>query len=251
MLRKLCVAAAVVALGLIAFGLASPDFTVSISEEKARAEVSGRLPVETSRLGVKISIKAIDLDFRDDNKVGVGVFARAEGFGFSGQAEVNTVSGVRYDAGKFYLTDLALNDVRFTPDPPASAVIADRQMVIQGALAAVRNRLNESQADAGEAFVREQSRLLERLKPIAIAMMQDSLRSIPIYDLAGKDLKRDVAAMALKDFRFSGDAAHVVLSSRQFVNTILYYTACIGLFFGAITLFAYGHRTGAPGVGRG
>jgi hypothetical protein len=247
--KKVGVFVALVALGLVALGLAAPDFTVSIAEDKAQAAVRERLPKEISRLGAKITIETVDLDFRDDNKVGVGVLARAEGFGFGGHAEVKTVSGIRYDAGKFYLSDLVLNDIRFTPDPPASAAIADRQMVVQGALAAMRNGLNDSKAESGDAFDREQQRLLERLKPIAVGLLQDSLRSIPIYDLTGKDLKRDVAAMALKDVRFSGDAAHVVLSSRQFVGTVLYYAACGLLIALALAMFVYGHMQG-PQSGR-
>jgi hypothetical protein len=109
--------------------------------------------------------------------------------------------------------------------------------------------LNEGKADSGDAFDREQARLLERLKPIAIGLLQDSLRSIPIYDLTGKDLKRDVAAMALKDVRFSGDAAHVVLSSRQFVGTMLYYAACGLLIALALAMFVYGQMQG-PQSGR-
>jgi hypothetical protein len=249
MLKKFGFVVAFLALGLIALGLAAPDFTVSIPEDKAQSEVRARLPKELSRLGAKIVIDAIDLDFRNDDRVGVGVSAKVEGFGISGLVDVKTVSGVRYEAGKFYLEDLSMGDVRFTPDPSASAVIADRQLVAQGALSALRNRLTEGKPEAGDAFDRERMRLAELLKPIVVDLLQDSLRSIPIYDLTGKDLKRDVAAMALKDIRFSADAAHVVLSSRQFVGTLLYYAVCGLLIALAIAMVVLGHVQGAK-VGR-
>jgi hypothetical protein len=223
-------------------GLAWPNFIVTIPEDKAQAEVRARLPKEISRLNVKVTITDIALDFRDDNKVGVIASASATGFGLAGTAEVETASGIRYESGKFYLSDLSLDDIKLKPDDASAPVLADRIAIVQGALAAARARVSDTTRDGGGASDRERARLVERLLPLVKGLLEDSLRSIPIYDLAGKDLKRDLAAMALTDVRFTADAVQAELSPNTFVSTVLLYALACGLGLLSLLSLVLGHR---------
>lgn len=210
--RKIAAGLGIVLLaGAIALLVSRPEFEVAISEDRVAQQIADRLPERIRRAGVDIEISALDADFLAENAVRIRATADVAGFGVSGRAETDATSGLRYADGAFYLSDITVDDVRFALDGQAGAGMQDARSVTSALLGAIRSRLEEENAGAGAAFDRILAEAEPKLAEAVGGAVNALLRSVPVYRLDGRSTAHDLAALALREVRFTDTQAIAVL----------------------------------------
>lgn len=238
------------ALALAAFILISPTIRVDVPESKVRSELALKLPMTIDRNGVNVIVRAATVDFLDSNAVRLTAEADLAGFGLSGSASTDATSGLRYENGNFYLTELTFSDVDFALDGESSSRVDDAKDVASAAFGRLRAKLDSEVDGAGAALDRLSADATAKAEPILRDAVDRALRSIPVYSLNGRDMKHDLAALALENVTFSEEAAHADLSPGKALLHIIISIALIFIAVGAAVgmIFVAPRSTVALGV---
>ncbi|MEO0621171.1 MAG: hypothetical protein AAFU49_18960 [Pseudomonadota bacterium] len=239
---------AVILAGLAALILLRPEIEVPIPESIVTAQIAERLPQVVEKPGVTVTITGMEADFLAENAVRIQAVADVEGFGLTGRAETDATSGLRYDAGKFYLTDISVDDIRVALDEAAEGKLDDTRSVTGALLGALRSRLEEESEGAGAAFDRILARAEPKLKETLRSVIDGYLGRIPVYSLDGAGTAKEIAALALVDLRFEETQAVAVLDPglavQRFLVWALGVVAVLAVLWFVLPLIA---RTGPSG----
>jgi len=170
----------VISIGIILF---APDFEVRVAEAKVRQSLDEKLPYSTEEL-VTIVISDARVEFvgdGEDGRVRVRADFDVSGFALTARGCADSLSGVRYAGGKFYLKDLNKEDLVLVPDDESSARIAGLNEGAKELWGRIRDNAKSENSRAPEAM----DRMLEEFRPILAAELKSALGRIPIYDLSG------------------------------------------------------------------
>jgi hypothetical protein len=220
---------------LIAYLAFGKPITVTVPEAKVQEEVQARLPMEIVKSGVTINIDTLKIDFLEEDQVQFVIGMDLAGYGITGRAVGDAKSSLRYEDGELFLEDISLDDLNITSTGESTQKLDD----MAATASALWNRLKKGDgedADTAEAMERIKERAIAKLMPKAVEMANAKLQEIPVYSLNDKDMKMDMAAMALEDITFASDRAEVTLDPR---NVILWVLG-MALIFGAAGLIALG-----------
>lgn len=227
-LMGIAITATVIAiLGLI---FTAPRVTIDIPETQVRHEIAARLPITIERSGANIVVRAAQVDFLSTNQINISAETDVAGYGFSGIATTQVTSSLRYEYGSFYLSDLGIDDVQITLDDTSDAKVSDYKSAASGLFATLREKIEDEKKGSGEALDRIVSDTADRIKPKIAYAVDDALKSIPIYSLHNKDMKHNIAALALEDVFFTEDAAHATLNIGRLVLNLVIF-GFVGLFW--------------------
>ena len=221
------------ALGIASFILISPTIRVDVPESKVRSELALKLPMTIDRNGVNVIVRAATVDFLDSNAIHLTAEADLAGFGLSGSASADATSGLRYEGGNFYLTELTFSDIDFVADGESSTRIEDATSVASAAFGRLRSKLDSEVEGAGAALDRLSADAAAKAEPVLRDAIDRAIRSIPVYSLNGRDMKHDLAALALEDVSFSDEAAHADLNPGKALLRIILGIALIFIAAGA------------------
>jgi len=244
--KKSVLWAASAALALAAL-LYSPSITIDIPEAKVRSEVATRLPMTIEKNGVNVLVRSATIDFLESDAIHIVAEADIAGYGLSGAARADVTSGLRYESGAFYLAELDLGDIEISLDQARKSNLGSARDVAGGILGALRERAEALSPGAGAVLEDVEAATRARVEPAAREALDRALASIPVYDLKGRDLKHDLAALAVEDVNFTAQAAQVRLDPGTLVLRLLLAAAALVLAFGAslgwmLMLFGVGRK---------
>lgn len=214
-------ACGLVGLGIFGMVLAAPVITIEIPEETVQTEIAAKLPIAVDQAGAQISVTAAKVDFLDSNAAHITAMVDYRGFGVGGTAIADVTSSLRYEAGRFYLDEVSLDDVKTALDAESAGRVDDAKTLAKGFFDRARERLAAGDAKAGAALDRFRDAALNQITPLLEGGIEKAIRDIPIYDLTGRDLKHSLAAAALKDVTFTDTGVIVSLDPAQLMLKIL------------------------------
>jgi len=148
----------------------------------------------------------------------------AKALSLEGQGTAQIDTSVRFEAGQFYLTDLRHDDIAFVYSEESS-----EKLETFGA--AIERNLRDSLADATESgdpdritgAATANAYYETQLRNDAIAVLDDFLKDLPVYDLRKAGGMLYVAGLALDDFQVSADGIAVHLSAQTLVRNLAIY----------------------------
>lgn len=232
------------AVAIAAIILISPTITIDVPESTVRSQVAQKLPMTIDRNGVNVIVRSATIDFLDGDAIHLTAEADLAGYGLSGSATADATSSLRYEGGNFYLDKLSVDDVAFAPDGESNSRIDDAKKVASAAFGNLRNRLEGEVEGAGAALDRLSEGAAEKAEPILRDAIDRALRSIPVYSLNGRDMKHDLAALALENVSFSAEAAHVDLNpGRALLKLIIAGVLLLVAAAGAVGMVVAAPRT--------
>jgi len=196
------------------------DFEVHISEASAQKMIDGSMTSDTmSSLGVKLDIESATIDFKANNTAAVDVKFMASGFGYSGEAQGEFATGIDYRQPKIYLANLAPVDMTLDLDKDSQGKVDDVTNVAKDFLQRQRDKMLSE--DAKQSLDNIVGRNQEKIKELAVTATYKFFENLPIYDLTDAGLKGSIAAMALKEVRFTETEAIVTLSPSRVIVRVL------------------------------
>ena len=186
------------------------DIEINISEDTAREQVEAALPVTVKRSGVTAVVDTIDLSFRADNKVDVVLGMDLSGFGLNGRSEGRAEAAVRYHQGAFYLEGVDMDDLKITPTAATTAKVN----VLKATAGKVWENISKSDVfvDTPIADATFNDDIVKKLKPKAVTVANDTLKSVPVYRLDDKDMKLRLVGLALEKVTFTEDNMQITVS---------------------------------------
>lgn len=225
MIRKIILGLAiVVGLAIAGFALFAPNFFITIPEQTVRSEIDTSLPRTETLLGATVVVDQLVVDFRDDNTIHVSAEFSFDGYTLAGTGETDVVSGLRYENGNFYLRDFSLDNLAIELDTESSAKAEGYRAIGQSLFDRGVSMLGGEDADSqSQQAARE---LLESARETGLekakVAINTSLTRIPVYSLNGKDIRYDLAALALEDVTFSDTEATAELNPARALRHLLF-----------------------------
>lgn len=214
-------ALAVLFVGAFLVAFAVGDFNIQIAEEDAQDKIAAILPVTVSKAGIAADVEGINIDMRDTGQVAIGGVGAVGGFGMNADFTFEAMSGIRYDDGRFYLTDIDLGDVKILPSSETEEIVEERKTLLLSTVARMRDRFAQGDEETAEAFDEEAGRIgimvRERVKEIASRTMKET----PIYDMNTGSWKVRAASLALKDVQIADGRIDVTVSAFSFLINVM------------------------------
>ena len=229
MWKPLAVIGGLAFLGLGAYGLLGSDIEIEVSEAQARQKFQAALPISYSHSRTEALVEKANFDFQDDGRVRLTAEVDIQGYGFSGVAFADAASGIRYAGGNFYLVDVTLDEVDFRMDDESNQRVADVRAVATSIWNMAKDKASEHLPEAGDAIERLKGDAVAGLSAKTRGMVEEALRTTPVYSLNGKGLKESLAVLALKDVRFTSDAVVVTLDPGRLIGKIMVVVLIAGL----------------------
>lgn len=211
-----------IGLGLIALAMMNTTFDVGIEEDLVNTQITNILPQTHTKLGGSVTISTLDVDFLETNTVNVKAEFAFKGYNIVGTGSTDITSGLRYQNGDFFLTDLTLDDIVLSLNDTSLERAEGYKQIGNSLLERGMSFLSENTDSEGQAVAEElteQARLraTETIKTLA----NNAMTSIPVYSLNGKDIKYDLAKLALEDVTFTDTQAVATLNPGKAVRTLL------------------------------
>ena len=196
------------------------DFDVRISEASAQKMIDDNMiSAPISSLGVNLDVKSATIDFKANNTAAVIVEFNASGYGYSGEVQGEFATGIDYRQPKIYLAKLAPVDIALELDKDSQGKVDDVTNVAKDFLQRQRDKMLSE--DAKQSLDNIVGRNQEKIKELAVVATYKFFENLPIYDLTDAGLKGSVAAMALKEVRFTKTEAIVTLSPSRVIMRVL------------------------------
>ncbi len=197
----------VIPVALLIIGLLIMNtFTVPVSKSAIQTRVAARLPLTIETRGTTVKIEMLDIDTQADGRVRLNGAGVVSGFGVDGDATFVGTSGLRYEGGQVFLTDLDIDDVSFKPK------VTDPAALIIGALGMFQN------AQKGEGSSGFSG---DMMKAQARAIADRLSGSTPIYTLPETGLKAKIAKNAVQGVVVTEDGFDVSVSARCAIKALL------------------------------
>ena len=188
--------------------LTNGTIEVRISQETAQQKVTEKMPIDKSAGPLHYHITGAAIDLRADGRVGVVADVKAE-LGRRMTHGSMTGSGmVRYDDGAFYIVGFDAEKIDLHVDQPLAAAVPDvpptagkrlRDAIKEKAAEALEKSGLDDEIKAYAAAKKEE--IVERVKPVAVSMIRNTLEHHKVYELKPTDTKKAVAKLMLKDVR--------------------------------------------------
>lgn len=228
MTRILVILAALTSLALIVGAFFVPSITLSIPQAQIQQVLDRALPIGVEKFGVDGRLDTAQVRFLEDGRVGITAAGTASGYGMAGDIALDCASALRYADGAFTLQDLALEDFDLTLDEQSKATAQDRITIMTSLRERASKAIGAGNASVQEAVRNEISRAAEGLREEALARLNATLATTPVYRLSQGPAAAKLAAMAITDVQVQPEALTVTLSPARFMGNLL-FMAAIGL----------------------
>jgi len=218
MLKKIAlifIAFIVLLMGAIA--LFSKDIEITVSETEAQSAINDFLTQKGHvSLGVQISPEDISIDFKAGNRAQIKSDVALDGHGYAGQFSGKFTSGINYHRPRLYLDNLKLIEGGFTTDETTQS----EPDILR------RQREERKPEDPNIAFDNSKAENTQLVEKFTVSATKAFLENIPIYNVANSGKTGLAASLALKDVRFTEDAAIITLNP---VTALLRILAMLGI----------------------
>lgn len=243
--------AILVSFALTAVFLFEPEIDVEIAEEGVQTRIAEQLPKTLERVLLTVTIVDLSVDFLATDKAHVTGKFHLAGLGFEGLADVDAVSGVEFRDGAFYLADMTLDDVGFTPTPATREAVEDNRSIARGILDKLGRDIEREEDGSEAALKRAEKRIATRAREAIRDHGHHIIASIPIYDLDDRGSLVRLAGLAVTSSRFTDTSAILSLSPSRFLTKVLAVLCALAIIV-AFVLFQLGllpslRRSSKPG----
>lgn len=224
-------------LGLLALVyFLTPPITVSFSEAEMQKNLKHHIPYKIEQSATRILVKDAKVTLFDDNTIGVVSNFDATGVTLEGQGVANLRSGVRYKDGKFYLSDIQKEDVKFVWSENSQDTIGEVGQALTNLLQRETQEAEQGEDQERKDTVKKLNAYVEdQLRVDANKYLNSFLSSVPVYDLNEKDMGMKAVALALNRVEISSQGVTAHLSVQTFiarVAAIVFSLLMFALIFG-------------------
>lgn len=233
-LRNFIMALSIVFAGLLAAFLFVPPQIVEISQSQIAQGLKGNLPYSVDKWGAQVTVNEATVQLRDDDKIIINARFGAVGATLEGSGTAAINSSIRYDDGKFYLSDLKHEDIEFEFSANSRDTISDVRSALENIL-----RRETEEAIAGEdatridQLARANQYYETKLQADAVEALDNFLSSFPVYNLERAEGALKLAALALDDVKVTSEK---ILVSLSFQTLLIRLAAIVGSFLLVVTL---------------
>ena len=212
-----------------------PPYIVEITEAQIAEGVDDNLPYTVDR-GFSVTVQSAVVQLSDDNKIVLEARFDARGLTLEGMGTANVASSLRYESGRFYLSDLKHDDVLFAFSENSESTISDVRSTIEGILRREAEEAESSGENDRIGRLAEANAYYETaLREDALELLDNVLGSFPVYDLNRvNDSRFRLAALALDDVEITSEKVLVTLSLQRFLITL---AGVLGTFLLLIVIF--------------
>jgi len=226
--------AAIIVITLILMGgvfIFAKDYDITLSEIEAQTAIDEYLAANRPEsFGVNFTPKNISIDFQANNTAQVKSDMLIDGHGYKGQFDGAFATGMDYRVPRLYLDDLQLIEGGFQADESTQSDLNDlKKSVIN-----IVERKRESDAEINSKIGLERPSD-DFVEDMILKSTKYVFESIPIFDLRASGKTGMAASLALKDVKFTEDAAIITFSP---VMALLRILMAIGMICLTITWFA-------------
>lgn len=201
--------------------LFAKDISISVSEIEAQAAIDEFLASsDPQTMGVKISPTYVKVDFKGGNRAHIESEIALDGHGYRGKFDGTFSAGIDYRVPRLYLDELQLIDGGFLTDDQTETELSELKNAAINVLRRKRKSLSAEKANNTNSQTSE-----DLMEEFIIKATKSLFETIPIYDLRRSGAVGTAASLALKDVRFTEDAAVITLSP---VTALLRILAAIG-----------------------
>lgn len=221
-MRKLAIYSCLTLLALLAAAyLFAPPFKATFTQAQIEAEIAKQLPKEIHRALTSINVTKGTVDLRDNNKVAIKADFDVRGVTLEGAGSADVITGIRYDAGRFFLSDLRKENITFTFSDNSKDTLND----VKSAFDKILKRETEEAENSGNETRKEKAKKVtayvqNQLRTDANAALDTFLNSVPVYSLNGQGGAMQIAALALKDVSITDDTITATLTFQTFIQRI-------------------------------
>lgn len=226
--RSLAIIGGLVGFGLGGYAMFGPDIEVVVSEDLARQKFQASLPIAYSGDHAEALVRAATIDLQGGNRLRVTADVNISGYGFSGVASGEARSAFRYEGGNFYLVGVSLDQADFMMDDVSSPRAPGVRSAAKGIWGMMGEPGPEAAPDAPGATDLVTGDAVGGINGKARNVLEDALRTTPVYSMKGKGLTEAFAALAVKDVSFTADAAILTLDPGKAILRILAFLALGG-----------------------
>ena len=221
-MRKFAIYTCLILLALLAAAYVfAPPFKATFTQAQIEAELAKQLPKQINTALTKINVTKGTVDLRDNNKVAIKAAFDVRGFTLEGVGSADVITGIRYDAGRFFLSDLRKENISFTFSDNSKDTIGDVKSAFNKILTRETEEAENSDNEARKATAIKVSAYVQtQLRSDANAALDTFLGSVPVYSLNGQGGAMQIAALALKDVSITDDTITATLSFQTFIQRI-------------------------------
>ena len=217
-----------------AFFLVPPQI-VEINVAQIEKGLEGNLPYHVDKGLISVTVQGATVQLSDEGKIVLDAQFDATGLTLEGIGSATINSVIRYDDGRFYLSDLKHENIDFQFSENSNDTISDVKSALEGIL---RRETDEATASEDDERVDQLAKANEyyekRLKTNAIDALDNFLGTFPVYNLNQAGGRMRIAALALDDVEITSDKVLVSLSLQ---TLIIRLAAIVGTFLLFAILF--------------
>ena len=232
MIKK--ITAAIITITLILMGgvfLFAKDVSVTVSEIEAQTAINEYLAVnETGKFGIRFTPQHTLIDFQANNTAKINANMLIDGHGYTGQFEGAFATGIDYRVPRLYLDDIRLIEGGFKTDETTQSEL---QQIKKATINNIEElRKNDAGYNSRIGLERSSSDYIDDL---IIKSTKYVFEKIPIFDLRASGKAGRLVSLALKDVKFTEDAAIITFSP---VTALLRILMLIGIILLLIVKFS-------------
>jgi hypothetical protein len=218
------VISAIILLLIAAIFLFAKDIEISVSEIEAQSAIDDYLVSDNyHHFGVNISPKSISIDFKADDSAHIKSEMTIDGHGYSGQFDGKFSTSITYRIPRLYLDEIELIEGGFLTDNETKSELSELKNAARNVLRRKRKSLEEKNSTDARIILTDE----KVLEGLLLSGTKKFFETIPIYNLKRSGKTGIISRLALKDVRFTDEAALISLSP---VTALLRILAALGLF---------------------
>lgn len=236
MRRILILILLIVLAALVAAFLFVPPQIVEINEAQIEQGLEENLPYRVDKGAVSVTVQDATVQLSDEGKIVLAAQFDASGLTLEGIGSATINSAIRYDDGKFYLSDLKHENIDFQFSENSNDTISEVRSALEGILRRETEEANASKDDDRVDQLAKANEYYEtRLQTDAVNALDEFLGSFPVYNLNRSGGSMRIAALALDDVEITSEKVLVRLSLQTLIMRLAAIVGTFLLF--AILLF--------------
>lgn len=199
----------------------APPYKATFTQAQIESELAKQLPKQINKALTSINITEGIVDLHSNNKVAIKAAFDVRGFTLEGTGSADVTTGIRYDGGRFYLSDLRKENIEFTFSDNSKDTLGDVKSAFDKILKRETDEAEESDnAKRKETAKKVTTYVQTQLRADANAALDTFLGSVPVYSLNGQGGVMEIAALALKDVSITDDTITATLTFQTLIQRI-------------------------------
>ncbi|MCG3268761.1 hypothetical protein [Yoonia sp. I 8.24] len=195
-----------------------PSKVIEISPDQIDQALKENIPYEVDSLATTVTVHEAKVYLTDNGQIQLHAQFEARGFTLEGIGSAQVNSAVRYERGKFYLTDLKRDHIQFELSENSTETVSDVRATLDGILRRETEEANESGDPERIAAIERRRNYIEtEMEADALAALDTFLGTFPVYNLQRAGGALTLAALAIDTVEITHDKIFVTLSLQTLI----------------------------------